>query len=102
MPIAPNISVSKVICNSCGWHIIVHKHSGGGVVSSFDVPSMVGSALLNNVPSCGRCGGKDLKICDATLLDYVNPIEYVRKIGYTCKRALSIIGDIRKKTKGEK
>jgi hypothetical protein len=67
----------KVICKTCGWHLIVARHVMGHV-TSFDVFS----AILNLVPLCGRCGSRDLMNCAPTILEHVNPLENARKLAY--------------------
>jgi len=55
----------KVICKSCGWHLIVTSNTVG-YVTSFDVWNF----LSNMVPLCGRCGNKDLLNCAPTILEH--------------------------------
>lgn len=74
----------KVVCRSCGWHLIVTNHLSD-VVTAWDLSR---DALFNRVPHCGRCGGKDLVRETPGLLEAVNPVEYGRKLVYMAGRWL--------------
>lgn len=83
----------KVVCQSCGWHLIITSHRSD-LVTAFD---LLQDAVFNRVPECGRCGSTDLRQGRPTFLETVNPIEYGRKLAYLGKRSVR-----RKKRAGTK
>jgi len=79
----------KVICKSCGWHLIAVHHSpilGPAPVVPFFIASFdIIDLLTLGVPLCGHCGSRDLLKCAASTFEHLNPTETVRKLAYIAR-----------------
>ena len=76
----------KISCDNCHWYLILDTGGFGDILKPSDGVRML---LNRKIEKCPECDSLEFASSEPSLVEKTNPVEYVRKVKFALKRAIS-------------